>query len=168
MKRINYFGVAINHVLSQGYFNAGKTVVRCLEVDELNSTDTLCDSSITSILVANEAIEEGGDDWIVVIGIIWGRRICSQRLARVSSGNHVVEDSEAIFTSRVGHVVTELTKFGVLRAYVGVKGRSCRGSLEIKPESVIQRAGTMVSSEDVVWVSDPEACRRLVSVKKTV
>lgn len=57
-KRIHYFGVAINHVLSKGHLDAGKYVVSCLEVDELNSTDTLRNSSITSVFIASEAIEE--------------------------------------------------------------------------------------------------------------
>ena len=65
------------------------------------------------------------------------------------------------------HVVDELSQFCVLWADIHIKGRSDGRCLSVKPVAVSVRACSMVTSENVVWIGDPEACGCLISIEET-
>ena len=79
-----------------------------------------------------------------------------------------MEDSEAVATAGMGVIVAEFADFGVFRAHVHIKRGSNGRHLQIVPIGVPLGACAMVASNDVIWVSDPDACWALVSVEKTV
>ena len=65
------------------------------------------------------------------------------------------------------NIVSEFSQWGVLRADVRIKRRASWVWLCIKPESIVVSAGCMISSEDVIWVGDPETGRCLIRVEET-
>ena len=65
------------------------------------------------------------------------------------------------------HIVSEFSQWGVFRANVRIKRRTSWVWLCVEPESIVVSAGCMISSKDVVWVSDPETGRRLIRVEET-
>lgn len=77
-----------------------------------------------------------------------------------------MENSKAIATVGVSYVVGELSKFGEFRAYVWIIRGACRVFLGIKPVAIVVRSSSMIASEDVVWVGDPEASRGLIGVEQ--
>ena len=79
-----------------------------------------------------------------------------------------MEDAETVPAARMHDIVAELAELGVLRADIGVKGGSGGRILKIEPGTVPLRASAVIAAEDVVWVSNPEAGRSLVSVEETV
>lgn len=76
-----------------------------------------------------------------------------------------MEKSKTISAVRVGNVVGKLAKRGVLRADVGIEGGTSWVRLGIKPETVVVRASSMITSEDIIRVSDPERCWSLIRVQ---
>ena len=78
-----------------------------------------------------------------------------------------MEDSQSITTVRVGHVVSELTQFGIYRTDIRVERWADRGFLQVKPITVSIRACRVVAYKDVIWVRDPEASWGLIGVQKT-
>jgi hypothetical protein len=66
----------------------------------------------------------------------------------------------------MGNVIGEFTKRRVLWANVRVKRWSCRVRLGIEPVPVVVGAGGMVTSEDVIWVSNPETGGCLIGVQQ--
>lgn len=79
-----------------------------------------------------------------------------------------MEDTQAVSTTRVENIVTELAKLGVFRANVGVKAWPGRCCLQVEPHTVSLRAGAVISTEDIIGVSYPEAGWSLVSIEQTV
>jgi len=75
-----------------------------------------------------------------------------------------MEDTESISTVRVSNIVAEFTHLSVLRADVRVIRRPHGGELSIIPISVSIRAGSMVVSELVIRMRDPERSWRLICV----
>jgi len=67
----------------------------------------------------------------------------------------------------VSDIVGELSELSVLGADVLVKARSDGGHLRVVPVRVTIRAGSMVASDDVIGVCDPDAGWRLICVEKT-
>jgi len=76
-----------------------------------------------------------------------------------------VEDSEPVASIRVSHVVGKFTELGVLGADVLIVRGSNGRLLSIEPVTVSVRATRMITAEDVVRISDPEAGWSLVSVE---
>lgn len=68
-----------------------------------------------------------------------------------------MEDSQSISSIGVGPIVPELSKLGVFRANLGIKGRSSGGGLQIEPVAISSRPCSMVVPKDIVWVGNPEA-----------
>jgi len=66
----------------------------------------------------------------------------------------------------VSNIVSEFTELLVLRADIGIEGWSNGSDLEIIPVGVSVRATGVVSSDDVVWVGDPDGGRGLIGVKE--
>jgi hypothetical protein len=62
-------------------------------------------------------------------------------------------------------IIAEFADPVVLGAHIGVSIRTDRVNLQIVPESIAIRASDSVLDEVVVWLSDPEASRSLVSVE---
>jgi hypothetical protein len=75
-----------------------------------------------------------------------------------------VEDTKTIAAVRMGNVIGEFTKRRVLWANVRVKRWSCWVWLGIEPVPVVVGTSGMITSEDVIWVSDPEAGGCLIRV----
>jgi len=65
----------------------------------------------------------------------------------------------------VSNVALELAQLRLNRADVLTETRAHSVLLMIEPESVSIRASSMVISEDVVRMSNPETTRRLISVE---
>ena len=66
----------------------------------------------------------------------------------------------------MGNIVSELTKLRILRADVWIKRGPSRVSLSIEPETVEGCSRSMISSENVVWICNPETGWSLVCVQK--
>jgi hypothetical protein len=62
-------------------------------------------------------------------------------------------------------IIAEFADSVVLGAHIGVSIRTDRVNLQIVPESIAIRASDSVLDEVVVWLSNPEAGRGLVSVE---
>lgn len=77
-----------------------------------------------------------------------------------------MEDTESIATVRVGHVITEFSNFGIFRANVGVVRRSHGSKLSIVPVPIAIRTSSMIVSELVIGMSDPERSWSLIGVDK--
>ena len=77
-----------------------------------------------------------------------------------------MEDTESVATIRVSMVVSELTKLSVLRADVGVVRRSHGSQLGVIPVTIAIRTSSMVISELVIRMSNPEGGRSLISIDK--
>lgn len=67
----------------------------------------------------------------------------------------------------MGDIVTELSKTVVLGADIFVEGWSDCRNLQIVPVAISIRASSVIVSDDVIRVCDPNGRRRLVSVKQT-
>lgn len=96
-------------VFGQGVFHTSKKVIGSLEVNHLNCTDTFGDSTIPLVLVRDQVVELSEDRAVCVVGV---SRICvviHKWFAHVLTGDHIVEDSEAIASIGVGNVVSEFT-----------------------------------------------------------
>ena len=78
-----------------------------------------------------------------------------------------MEDTKTVPAIRVGNIVTELSKTVVLRADIFVEGWPDCCNLQIVPVAISIRASSMVVSDDVIRVRDPNGRRRLVSVEQT-
>lgn len=75
-----------------------------------------------------------------------------------------MENAESIATVRMSMVVSELTKLSVLRADIGIIRRSHSSQLGIVPVTVAIRTSSVVISELVIRVGDPERGRSLIGV----
>ena len=64
-------------------------------------------------------------------------------------------------------IVMELTKTCILRANILIKGWSNSRDLKIAPVAISIGACSVVISDNVIWVCDPDASRSLISVEKT-
>jgi hypothetical protein len=67
----------------------------------------------------------------------------------------------------MSYIVSKLSKLRILRADIFVEGWSSGGRLCIEPVSISCGTNSVVSPEDVIRMSDPEAGRCHVSVKAT-
>jgi hypothetical protein len=135
---------------------------------ESHGTDSLDNSTVSAVLISNQVIEVSLDERVSVERIFTSGdtfgTIKHERLARVFTGNKVMEDTESISTVRVSDIITEFTDFGVFRANVRIVRRSHSSKLGIIPVSITVRTSSMVVSELVIGMSDPERSRSLVSV----
>ena len=95
-KAANDLSVAVNDVLSQREFNTSQYVIGGLKVDKLDSSDTLSDRTIATILIRDQVAELCNNRWIVRVGVVRVRSIVNHWLARVSSWDQIVEDSQAV------------------------------------------------------------------------
>ena len=77
-----------------------------------------------------------------------------------------MEQSHAIISDSVCHVVSEFTKFSTQWSDVRVERSTDRRALIIHPESIFFGASCPVSNNDVIRMSDPEVSRSLISVQK--
>jgi hypothetical protein len=78
-----------------------------------------------------------------------------------------VEHTQTIATVGMGNVIGEFTEWGVLGANIRVERGPSRVGLGIEPETIVVCSRSVISSEDVIWVSDPEACWGLIRVQQT-
>jgi hypothetical protein len=78
-----------------------------------------------------------------------------------------MEDPETVATIRVRDIVGELTELGVLWADVLIEARSDGCLLEVVPVRVTIGASSMVASDDIIRVCNPDTGRCLVCVEKT-
>ena len=69
---------------------------------------------------SNKPVEVGGDKRVLVIRVSSVGVIVSDWLARVLTRNKTMEDSQAVSTIRVTHIVIKATKLFVDRAYVWI------------------------------------------------
>jgi len=65
------------------------------------------------------------------------------------------------------NIVTELSKRVVFWALIRIERWTSWIGLGIEPVTIIIRTCSMVTSENVVWVSDPETSWGLIRVQKT-
>ena len=77
-----------------------------------------------------------------------------------------MENSKTISTHGMSDIVTELSDQLVLWADVGVVRGSHSSLLGVVPETISIRTSSVVSSEDVVGMCDPEAGGSLISVQQ--
>jgi len=68
-------------------------IVGDLEVNESDITDFLCNGTISAILPRCKVIEVGGNDRILMPWVCSVSSIKDDRLARIFSRDHVMEDS---------------------------------------------------------------------------
>jgi len=68
-------------------------IVGDLEVNESDITDFLCNGTISAILPSCKVIEVGGNDRILMPWVCGVSSIKDDRLARIFSRDHVMEDS---------------------------------------------------------------------------
>jgi len=101
-----------------------------------------------------------------VIRIIGSARVINKRLARVETGDEVVENTESIATVRVSNIIAEFTNLRILRANVRIIRRSHSSDLSIIPESITIRSSSMVVAELVIRMSNPERSGGLISVNE--
>jgi hypothetical protein len=90
---------------------------------ESHGTNSLDNSTVSAVLISNQVIEVSldkrvGVERIFTLGDTFGT-IKYEGLARVFTGNEVMEDTESIATVRVSDIITEFTDFGVFRAMLG-------------------------------------------------
>ena len=76
-----------------------------------------------------------------------------------------MENAQSVASIRMSNIVCEFTERRVLRANVRIKRRASGVRLGVEPVAVVVSTCSMVSSEDVVWMCDPEASRSLIRVK---
>ena len=96
---------------------------------ELDSTDTLCNSAVSTIFVRSKSIEFSGNDGIPPVWILWFTHVSFEGLAWVLAWDQIMEDAETISAAGVDDVVAELAELGMLRANVSIEGRSNRSVL---------------------------------------
>ena len=142
-----------------------KFIVSNLEVVESNITNFFSNSSISSIFPTSQIIEISSNWRVLPPWICWIIYIVSNSFAWELSWNHVMEDTKAISTTRVSSIVSKLTNSFVFWAYICICMWSDSMFLEIIPVTIAIRTTTMVIHEVVIWVSDPEAGRCLISVE---
>ena len=135
-----------------------------LEVVELNSASSLCDCSISVILIREKVVELSNDRRIVSEREWDAIFIDRESLAWLFTWNQLMENSEPISSIWVGNVVPEFTKFGILRADTWIERRTNWIDLKIEPVTIAIGTGSMIISEDIIWVSDPERCRCLIRI----
>jgi len=146
--------------------NTGKFVVCNLKVVEPDITNSFSYSTISSILPTCEIPEVGGDGRVSVPWITWVAVVIAKALARELPRNHVMEDTEAITPNGMGVIVSELADSFILWADIGAGVGTDGVRLQVVPVPVTIGASGMVLNEVVVWIGDPEASWRLVSVEK--
>jgi len=123
---------------------------------EPQSSDSLNDSSSSAVLIGGQVVEVTLNQLVLI----------AKRLARELTGDQVMEDTESVATIRVSMVVSELTKLSVLRADVGVVRRSHGSQLGVIPVTIAIRTSSVVISELVIRMSNPEGGRSLISIDK--
>ena len=161
----NDLRIAINDVFREGELHARKNVICNLEVVELDCSNSFSNCAISAILPGHEIPEISNNRFVGRVGICWISAIC-ERFAGEFARNQIMENSEAIPSIRMGHIVYKLANFGIFRANIQVERRSHRIFLRIVPVRVPVRASGVISAQDVIWVGDPEGGRRLISVQK--
>lgn len=140
-------------------------IVGDLEVIQANITDLEGYGTITIVRPASETVEVRRDRSIVVPRIIGRVFIIGDALARLLARDHVVEDTQSVATNTMTVIVAELTNSVVLGTDAGVGVRTDRMDLQVVPEAISIRASNSIFDEAVVWLCDPESCRRLISVE---
>ena len=93
---IDNLGIAVNHIFSQRELNTSQKVISCLELVELNGTDTLSDGTVSSILPGGQPVELGGDNWVRMVRVARIRHVGDKWLARELTWDQVMEDSETV------------------------------------------------------------------------
>ena len=63
---------------------------------ELNSTHTLSNCTVSTILVRYKIVELGNDRWVVRIWIAWVCRVVNHWLTRISPRDQIMEDPQPI------------------------------------------------------------------------
>jgi len=64
------------------------------------------------------------------------------------------------------HVVSEFTKRIVLRADVRIERGASRVRLCVEPVTIVVGASSMITSENIIWVSNPETGGCLIGVQQ--
>ena len=77
-----------------------------------------------------------------------------------------MEDTQSVVVQRVGHIVTELSKFLVDGASSACSRRPCRIVHQIIPEPVVFATCTVIPDQDIVRIRQPEASRGRVSIEQ--
>ena len=75
-------------------------------------------------------------------------------------------NSQSISANTMSNIVLEFSKLCVLRTNVRIRTWASRSVLQVKPESIESRPSNSVSSEDIVWMSDPHTCWTLICVQQ--
>jgi len=111
-------------------------------------------------------LENGGNRWVLPVRIRGSSAIKDKILARVGSRQKLVEYTKAVSTVGMCHVVSEFTKRIVLRADVRIERGASRVRLCIEPVTIVVGASSMITSENIIWVSNPETGRGLIGIQK--